>query len=107
MRQTSPRHSPRLRRTLLSGDSLVDRFRHGEVAGLSTDARQGLWLFESRGGCWRCHSDNNLTDGKFHNTGVGNGTDPGHYAVTRRNVDRGAFQDAVAAECREDGTVYA
>jgi cytochrome c peroxidase len=79
-------------RTLLSGDSRVDGFRHGEVAGLSKEARQGLWLFESRGGCWRCHSDHNLTDGKFHNTGVGGGADLGRYAVTGRDADRGAFK---------------
>jgi cytochrome c peroxidase len=79
-------------RALLAGESPVDRFRRGEVAGLSTDARQGLWLFESRGGCWRCHSDHNLTDGKFHNTGVGGGADPGRYNVTRRDADRGAFK---------------
>jgi len=70
----------------------VDRFRSGEVAALQGDARQGLWLFESRGGCWRCHSEHNLTDGKFHNTGVGNGTDLGRYAVTHRDADRGAFK---------------
>jgi cytochrome c peroxidase len=79
-------------RTLLSGDNTIDRFRHGDVAGLSKEARQGLWLFESRGGCWRCHSDHNLTDGKFHNTGVGSGSDVGRYAVTHRDADRGAFK---------------
>jgi cytochrome c peroxidase len=79
-------------RTLLSGDNTIDRFRHGDVAGLSKEARQGLWLFESRGGCWRCHSDHNLTDGKFHNTGVGGGADPGRFVVTRRDADRGAFK---------------
>jgi len=79
-------------RTLVSGASAVDRFRHGDVSGLTTDARQGLWLFESRGGCWRCHADHNLTDGKFHNTGVGAGKDLGRYAVTGRHADRGAFK---------------
>src|SRR5262249_22964749 len=31
-------------RTLLSGDSAVDRFRAGQVAELNEDAKQGLWL---------------------------------------------------------------
>ena len=82
-------------RTLLAGDNAVDRFRNGEVAALSADARQGLWLFESRGGCWRCHAENNFTDGRFHNTGVSWGTEPpdlGRYAVTRQDRDRGAFK---------------
>src|SRR5262245_8047063 len=43
-------------RSLVSGDSPVDRFRASDFAALTSDARQGLWLFESRGGCWRCHS---------------------------------------------------
>ncbi len=57
-------------RTLLLGDTPVDRFHGGEFAALSDDARQGLWIFESRGGCWRCHSGSNFSDEKFHNTGV-------------------------------------
>jgi len=62
------------------------------VAGLSAEARQGLWLFESRGGCWRCHADHNLSDGKFHNTGVGRGADLGRYGITHQDRDRGAFK---------------
>jgi len=80
-------------RTLLSGDSAVDRFRYGQIADLSEEAKQGLWLFEGRGGCWRCHSGNTLSDGRFHNTGVGWGTgDLGRYEVTHREPDRGAFR---------------
>jgi len=60
-------------RTLTSGNSQVDRFRNDEYEALSKDARQGLWIFESRGGCWRCHNGSNLADDKFHNTGVGFG----------------------------------
>jgi cytochrome c peroxidase len=80
-------------RTLLSGDSAVDRFRHGQVADLTDDAKQGLWLFEGRGGCWKCHSGNTLSDGRFHNTGVGWGAgDLGRFEVTWRDSDRGAFK---------------
>jgi cytochrome c peroxidase len=82
-------------RALLTGDSALDRFRIGEVAAFTEPARQGFWLFESRGGCWRCHSGGNLTDGRFHNTGVGWGAEPadfGRFEVTRRDEDRGAFK---------------
>jgi cytochrome c peroxidase len=80
-------------RTLLSGDSPVDRFRFGQVSDLNEDAKQGLWLFEGRGGCWRCHSGNTLTDGRFHNTGVSwGGGDLGRYEVTHRESDRGVFK---------------
>ena len=80
-------------RTLLLGNSPVDRFRAGEVAALNEAARQGLWLFESRGRCWRCHSGPNFTDEKFHNTGVGWGKDDlGRFAVTGKDEDRGRFK---------------
>jgi len=57
-------------RTLVTGNSMVDRFRNSEYTALSKSARQGMWIFESRGGCWKCHSGPNLADGEFHNTGV-------------------------------------
>jgi cytochrome c peroxidase len=82
-------------RTLLLGNSPVDRFRAGEVTVLSDQARQGLWLFESRGRCWRCHSGSNFTDEQFHNTGVSWEREPidlGRYAVTKVDADRGRFK---------------
>ncbi|MDG1874062.1 MAG: cytochrome c peroxidase [Mariniblastus sp.] len=60
-------------RTLTTGNSKVDRFRNEEYEALTKEARQGLWIFESRGGCWRCHNGPNLADDEFHNTGVGFG----------------------------------
>lgn len=82
-------------RTLLLGNSAVDRFRGGKAASLSDDQRQGLWLFESRGRCWRCHSGKNFSDEGFHNTGVGSERampDPGRQGISRRPADRGAFK---------------
>ena len=72
-------------RTLNSGNSKLDRFRNDEYEALSKAARQGLWIFESRGGCWKCHNGSNLADDKFHNTGVGFGKkdrDPGRAKAT-------------------------
>jgi len=60
-------------RTLNSGNSRLDRFRNNDYNALSKAARQGLWIFESRGGCWRCHNGSNFADEEFHNTGVGFG----------------------------------
>jgi cytochrome c peroxidase len=82
-------------RVLLAGDSRVDRFRAGQFGSLNDSERQGLWLFESRGGCWRCHSGQNFTDEAYHNTGVGWGGAPadlGRHAVTRQEADRGRFK---------------
>jgi len=82
-------------RVLVIGNSRVDRFRIGEVGGLNEAERQGLWLFESRGKCWRCHAGGNLTDEQFHNTGVSWGKQPldlGRFEVTKRDEDRGRFK---------------
>lgn len=82
-------------RTLLTGNSLVDRFRAADYGALSKSARQGMWIFESRGGCWKCHSGPNLTDEDFHNTGVGFGLadrDLGRTKITENTADRFKFK---------------
>ena len=83
-------------RVLLRGDSRVDRFRQkGEHEALSPEERHGLWLYESKAQCWRCHSGRNFTDEDFHNTGVSWGHEPldlGRYKVTKNEDDRGKFK---------------
>lgn len=82
-------------RTLHHGDTPVDRFQAGTYSALSASARRGLWVFESRGGCWACHSGPNFSDEKFHNTGVGYGEptrDLGRFDATKKPVDRHRFK---------------
>ncbi|MDP6467836.1 MAG: cytochrome c peroxidase [Pirellulaceae bacterium] len=82
-------------RTLLSGDSQVDRFQAGDASALTPDERVGLWIFESRGGCWKCHQGQNYTDELYHNTGVSWGKQPldlGRFRETQREQDRGRFK---------------
>jgi cytochrome c peroxidase len=81
-------------RMLLRGDSAVDRFRRkGDHAALSPSERHGLWIYESKGRCWRCHSGANFTDEQFHNTGVSWGKDDkGRSAITKHDDDRGKFK---------------
>ncbi len=82
-------------RTLVLGDSPVDHFRAARVPDLSLEARQGLWIFESRGRCWQCHSGDNFSDESFHNTGVGFGQadrDLGRFEVTGLSEDRYRFK---------------
>jgi cytochrome c peroxidase len=101
-------------RVLLSGNSRVDRFRAGEVRALSENERHGLWLYESRGGCWRCHSGPNFSDESFHNTGVSWNQAPidlGRFTVTQKDSDRGRFKTpslrnvALTAPYMHDGSV--
>ena len=82
-------------RRLVQGDSPVDRFRAGVVEALSDAERAGLWFFESRGGCWRCHFGPNFSDEDFHATGVGareGVPEPGRVAVTHDEADRGKWK---------------
>jgi cytochrome c peroxidase len=82
-------------RRLVLGGSPVDRFRAGDFDALDDAARAGLWFYESRGGCWRCHSGANFSDEGFHNTGIaakGSELEPGRAAVTGRPEDRGRFK---------------
>ncbi len=101
-------------RRLWIGDSPVDRFRAGEHDALTPAERAGLWLFESRGGCWRCHSGPNFSDEDFHATGVGarDGVpEDGRFAVTGDPRDRGRFKTptlrgvALTAPYMHDGSL--
>ena len=79
----------------LHGGSAVDRFRSGLQDALTPDERAGMWIFESRGGCWRCHTGVNFTDEGFHATGIGAADgepEPGRFAVTGEPEDRGRFK---------------
>lgn len=81
--------------TLWLGDSPVDRFQGGDAAALSDRERTGLWVYESKARCWRCHSGTNFTDEELHNTGVGvkDGiAEEGRFAVTHDDADRGRFK---------------
>jgi len=82
-------------RTLLLGDSPIDQFRASNASALSDAERQGLWLYESRGRCWRCHRGHNFSDESFHNTGVRwkkRPVDLGRFDVTGQEVDVGKFK---------------
>ena len=69
-------------RTIVSGDSPYDRYTNGKPGALSAEARFGLSVFRGKGRCISCHAGPNLTDERFHNTGIawagGELRDPGH-----------------------------
>lgn len=83
-------------RTVLSGNSPWDRYVYGdEPDALSESAQRGLALFEGKARCTQCHVGFNLTDGIFHNIGVGmnkENPDWGRFMVTEDEKDRGAFK---------------
>jgi cytochrome c peroxidase len=89
-------------RSILAGASAYDRFVSGDRDALSGEALAGLRLFRGKAGCITCHVGPNLTDERFHNTGVGcteaGCSDEGRAAVTGRPEDRGAFKTPTLRE---------
>ncbi len=89
-------------RTVLSGNSAVDRFDiGGEEKALTADAQRGLELFRGKARCTRCHSGFNFTEEKFHNIGIGwdtNTVDLGRYMETKNPQDIGAFKTPTLRE---------
>jgi len=101
-------------RRLTLGDSPYDHFLAGRFDALTPEERGGLWIFESRGKCWRCHRPPLFTDEGFHATGVGareGEPEPGRMAVTGASDDRGRFKTptlrglAVSAPYMHDGSL--
>jgi cytochrome c peroxidase len=86
-------------RTLITGDSPADRFAAGDSTALTREEREGRRLFFAEARCAQCHAGPNLTDEEFHNTGVASGSaDPGRYAVSGRDEDRGRFKTPTLRE---------
>ena len=82
-------------RTLLTRPTVVDQFQDGRYAALTREQRQGLWIFESRGACWKCHSGHNYSDEAFHNIGVSFQQPtpaPGRSAVSGKKSDLRKFR---------------
>jgi cytochrome c peroxidase len=57
-------------RSILSGNSPVDRFVNGQRDALSAVAQRGLQLFRGKGNCTACHVGPTFSDEKAHNTGI-------------------------------------
>lgn len=52
-------------RTILSGDSPMDRFISGDVTALTETARRGLQIFRGKGNCVACHLGPDFSDERF------------------------------------------
>lgn len=88
--------------TRLSGGSRYDRFQAGDAGALTEEERQGRDVFFGRGRCSACHAGPGFTDSRFHAIGIGTpghftgrpgaAADPGRFAVTGAEPDRGAFR---------------
>lgn len=82
-------------RGIVSGTAPYDRFLRGEVEAITPQQRHGQWIFESKGGCWKCHTPPLFTDERFHNTGIGvrdGKPEAGFAATTGQVADTGKWK---------------
>ncbi len=94
-RETLQRALATFVRGIVRGDAPYDRFVGGDADALTPQQRTGLWVFESKGGCWQCHTPPLFTDEGFHNTGIGvrdGNAEPGRAAVTGLAADTGRWK---------------
>ncbi len=89
-------------RTLISGNSLFDRFDYdGDEKAISESAKRGKKLFFDKARCNLCHFGTNFSDEKFHNIGIGWGgetVDVGRFHVSKDQKDIGAFKTPTLRE---------
>jgi cytochrome c peroxidase len=96
-------------RTLVSGNSPLDRYTAGDLKALSESARNGMILFRSKARCSVCHAFNQsfpfLTDGNYRNTGVA-ANYSGFESLTRRAIalSRDDSKGALEALTKQDGS---
>lgn len=83
-------------RTIVFANSPFDRYMLGDESAMSESAIRGMYLFNTKAECIKCHNGPNFTDNKFHNIGVpADGPlkeDLGRYDVTKNDADKGAFK---------------
>lgn len=79
-------------RSLTTGATAYDRWLQGDAEALTEAQSNGRFLFFTRGQCAICHIGNEFSDHEFHNIGTGTAEDPGRFAVTGAEEDRGAFK---------------
>jgi len=82
-------------RTVLSGNSALDKHNDAIEGALSESAQRGLKLFKGDANCGKCHAGFNFTDEKFHNLGVSidkPNPDLGLQQISKKAEDRGKFK---------------
>ena len=77
-------------------ENYTSKLKQSQSNPMSESARRGREIFfTTKGRCSACHVGANLADEKYHNLGVGmeaDDPDLGRFAVTKQQVDRGAFK---------------
>ena len=113
--------------SLRSGEVPFDAYLRGDKSAISAGAERGLELFRGKARCIQCHDGPMLSDDRFHDLGLATNrdifktperhivfrrffkmlgvaeyatmrADPGRYAVTKLDADRGRFRTPTLRE---------
>jgi cytochrome c peroxidase len=82
-------------RTIVAADSAWVKFRAGDDAAISEEAKRGWTVFSEKAKCTNCHDGLLLTDLQYHNVGIGMDAetpDVGRAKVSGDEKDTGAFK---------------
>lgn len=95
-------------KTITSRNAPIDRYLGGDQSALSTEARQGLELFQGKAGCVQCHGGALLSDQRHHALGVPE--NPGIFSNSFRHISFRRFFRTLGApgpeNYREDPGLY-
>ncbi|MCA9530207.1 MAG: hypothetical protein KC543_08725 [Myxococcales bacterium] len=78
-------------RTIVSRRAPYDAFFSGDPLAMTESQQAGMQVFADAG-CADCHTPPLFESDRYFDRGIGDGSDPGRYDVTRDEADRGAFR---------------
>jgi len=78
-------------RTIVSGQAPFDLWIEGDEEAISSSAKRGFDLFNSKAKCSTCHTGWNFTDLQFHDIGL-TGSDKGVGAISMKEENEFSFK---------------
>lgn len=75
--------------SLLSGNSKLDQYVHGDIYALTQSERRGKNLFYGKARCASCHSGSAMTDNSYHKLPFLDSEDLGRFDHTKNNDHKG------------------
>ena len=72
--------------SITAGEAPFDRWIDGDERAIDASAKRGFALFNGKAECAACHSGWSLSDGSFHDIGIGRGGDIGRGAKFKTSV---------------------
>lgn len=91
-KQTIAKALANFERTVVSGESPVDRWLKGDEKAVNEAVKRGFALFEGKANCAACHQGFNFSDNGFHNIGLKGNQDAGRFGVVPLPSMKGAFK---------------